>query len=115
MIIKLPQIADRVTPDIMRSWQLELEKAFQRLYEYARVPAGGLAGQILVKNSGQDYDLTWSPVVTLVASLPAAATAGAGARSFVTNATATTFASVVAGGGANGVPVYSDGTNWRIG
>jgi len=22
---------------------------------------------------------------------------------------------VVAGGGSNGVPVYSDGTNWRIG
>ena len=50
-----------------------------------------------------------------VATLPAAATAGAGARSFVTDANATTFASVVAAGGANGVPVYSDGTNWRIG
>lgn len=50
-----------------------------------------------------------------VANLPAAATAGAGARAFVTNANATTFASIVAGGGANGVPVYSDGTNWRIG
>lgn len=50
-----------------------------------------------------------------VATLPAAATAGAGARSFVTDANATTFASIVAGGGANGVPVYSDGTNWRIG
>jgi hypothetical protein len=50
-----------------------------------------------------------------VASLTAAATAGKGARSFVNDATATTFASVVAGGGANAVPVYSDGTNWRIG
>lgn len=49
----------------------------------------------------------------LVASLPAAGTAGR--RMFVTNATATTFASIVAGGGANGVPVYDDGTNWRIG
>jgi hypothetical protein len=47
-----------------------------------------------------------------VATLP---TGVAGARSFVTDATATTFASVVAGGGANGVPVYHDGTNWRIG
>ena len=52
---------------------------------------------------------------TVVASLPAAATAGAGARHFVTDANATTFASVVAGGGANAVPVYSDGTDWRIG
>jgi hypothetical protein len=48
------------------------------------------------------------------ATLPAA-TSIAGARAFVSDANATTFASVVAGGGANGVPVYSDGTNWRIG
>jgi hypothetical protein len=50
-----------------------------------------------------------------VANLAAAATAGAGARAFVTDATATTFLSVVAGGGANAVPVVSDGTNWLIG
>jgi hypothetical protein len=50
-----------------------------------------------------------------VAALPSAATMGAGARAFVTDATATTFTSVVASGGANGMPVYSDGTNWRIG
>lgn len=51
-----------------------------------------------------------------VATLPAAATAGAGARAFVTDANATTFASIVAAGAPNNtVPVYSDGTNWRIG
>jgi hypothetical protein len=50
-----------------------------------------------------------------VGTLPSAATAGAGARAFVTDATATTFASVVAGGGANKVPVVSDGTSWIIG
>lgn len=50
-----------------------------------------------------------------VATLPAAATVGTGARSFVTDANATTFASIVAGGGSNQIPVYSDGTNWRIG
>lgn len=48
-----------------------------------------------------------------VASLPTAGIAGR--RHFVTDATATTFASVVAGTGANKVPVYDDGTNWRIG
>lgn len=48
-----------------------------------------------------------------VAELPSGAPAGL--RSMVTDANATTFASVVAGGGANNVPVYSDGTNWRIG
>jgi hypothetical protein len=50
-----------------------------------------------------------------VATLPSAATSGAGARAFVSDANATTFASTVAGGGANKVPVYSDGTNWKIG
>lgn len=55
------------------------------------------------------YVLT-SPVT--VANLPAGA---AGAKAFVTDATVTTFASIVAGTGANGVPVFFDGTNWRIG
>jgi hypothetical protein len=54
------------------------------------------------------------PSVT-VATLPAAAAGYAGFRAFVTDANATTFASIVAGGGSNGVPVYCDGTNWRIG
>lgn len=50
-----------------------------------------------------------------VANLATAATAGAGARAFVTDANATTFLSTVAAGGANKVPVVSDGTNWLIG
>jgi hypothetical protein len=49
------------------------------------------------------------------ANLPSAVTAGAGARATCTDATATTFASALAGGGANTVPTYSDGTIWRIG
>lgn len=52
---------------------------------------------------------------TVVASLPPAADAGANARAFVTDATATTFHSTVVGGGSNKVPVVSDGTNWLIG
>lgn len=50
-----------------------------------------------------------------VASLPSAVTAGAGARATVSDANATTFNSVVAGGGSNTVPVFSDGAAWRIG
>jgi len=38
----------------------------------------------------------------------------AGARTFVTDATATTFYSIVAGGGGNIVPVFYNGTNWVI-
>jgi hypothetical protein len=54
------------------------------------------------------------PGVT-VANLPAAATAGAGARSFVTDALAPVFGSAVAGSGAVNVPVYSDGSTWNVG
>jgi hypothetical protein len=54
------------------------------------------------------------PGVT-VANLPAAATAGAGARSFVTDALTPVFGSAVVGGGAVNVPVYSDGAAWNVG
>jgi len=57
-------------------------------------------------------DMALIPAKT-VAQLPAAGNRSA--VSFVTDATVTTFASIVAGGGANKVPVYDDGTNWRIG
>lgn len=53
-----------------------------------------------------------------VASLPAAATAGAGAVAFVTDGSTTVILGLglaVVGGGANKVPVYSDGTNWIVG
>ena len=52
--------------------------------------------------------------IVAVGSLPAAGSY-AGARFIVNNATATTYNSIVAAGGANIVPVFSDGTNWRIG
>ena len=54
----------------------------------------------------------------LFSDLPAAATGLTGARSFITdgNIAATgNFAAQVQGGGSNNVPVYCDGTNWRIG
>lgn len=59
------------------------------------------------------YRLNTKPVLT--ASLPSAASAGAGARAFVTDATSAVFNDVLAGGGSNYLPVFSDGTNWRIG
>ena len=64
-------------------------------------------------SSGSGY----IPALTVytVLTLPSAATVGVGARAFVSDATLTVFASTVAGGGANKVPVYSDGTNWKIG
>lgn len=66
------------------------------------------------------FSIVNCPVITVqdattVALLALPPTVGAGARAFVTDATATTFASVVVGGGSNKVPVYQDGTHWRIG
>jgi hypothetical protein len=50
-----------------------------------------------------------------VAKLPGAGTLGAGARAFVIDSSVSTFGSTVAGGGSGKVPVYSDGTNWKVG
>jgi hypothetical protein len=50
---------------------------------------------------------------SIVSALPASPTQGD--RAFVTDATATTFLSTVAGGGSDKVPVVYDGTNWVIG
>lgn len=56
-------------------------------------------------------------VPTTVGSLGTCDASVNGARKFVTDATATTFASAVAGVGANRVPVYCDGNagQWKIG
>jgi hypothetical protein len=50
-----------------------------------------------------------------VLGLPFASVAGKGARAFVTDALTPTFGAVATPGGAVAVPVYSDGTNWRVG
>jgi hypothetical protein len=50
-----------------------------------------------------------------VATLPSAVTSGTGARAFVTDALAPTFGATVVTGGSVAVPVYSDGTNWKVG
>jgi len=39
----------------------------------------------------------------------------AGTRAFITDGSTTTFNATVAGGGANIVPIFSDGTNWKVG
>jgi hypothetical protein len=53
------------------------------------------------------------PVGSTVANLPAAA-GNTGMMATVTDANATTIGTTVAGGGANTVLVWSNGTNWRI-
>lgn len=66
------------------------------------------AGNLLVSGTGKFGAYT-------VATLPAAGTAGR--RAYVTDSNAAITAgigAIVAGGGANIVPVFDDGTNWRI-
>jgi hypothetical protein len=57
------------------------------------------------------------PALTVytVATLPSAATSGAGARSFISDALAPAFGATAVGGGAVKIPVYSDGTTWKVG
>ena len=52
---------------------------------------------------------------TTVGNLPSASSVLPGTRGFVTDSNSTTFHATVAGGGANKVPVVSDGSNWLIG
>ena len=51
---------------------------------------------------------------TTYASLVSAATAGAGAMIYISDCTSTTRLATAAGGGANKVMLFSDGTNWLI-
>ena len=50
-----------------------------------------------------------------VATLPTASTSNAGTRTFVSDSTTTAFGATVTGGGSNTVPVYSNGTSWKVG
>ena len=70
-----------------------------------------------IKFTGAAAGLTsWVKVPAVaVSALPAAATAGVGARSFVNNALNPIFGNAVVGSGLSTVPVYSDGTNWNVG
>jgi hypothetical protein len=101
-----PPALPQATEDYSRSYQNQLNNVL-RLY-FNRLQ--NILGQL--ETTGGIIPPT---TVYAVADLPSAVTSGAGARAFVSDANATTFASTVAGGGANNIPVYSDGTDWKIG
>lgn len=89
-----------------------------RLYPYRREirpPSPQSLGEHTDREFGRIETAIASLAITPVpvAELPPAGSVGR--RSFVTNATATTFGSIVAGGGSNKVPVFDNGTDWVIG
>ena len=53
--------------------------------------------------------------VFTVATLPSASVSEIGSRSFVSDAASPSFGATAVGGGAVAVPVYSDGTVWKVG
>lgn len=82
--------------------------------------AGGTGTKRVTRILGTGVELQiYSRVAAVaVASLPAAAAGLAGARATVNDSNAALTAgigAIVAAGGANVVPVFCDGTNWRIG
>jgi hypothetical protein len=77
----------------------------------------GSASQLLVfSGAGTSAVATFSGVtkgaVFTVATLPAGATAGAGARSYVSDAVSCSFGSAPTGGGSTGCAVFWNGSSW---
>lgn len=66
-------------------------------------------------NVGPTGGVTARSVVTTPGTVAQLPTGVKGMRSFVTDATAATFGSAVTGGGANNVPVWHNGTAWKVG
>ena len=74
------------------------------------LPAGGY-GDFKAKNIVVDNVVKLKNFT--VATLPSAATSGAGAQAYVTDALTPAYNTTVAGGGAVKICVLSDGTNWK--
>lgn len=87
-------------------------QGFVRVYGSAGSPPTGGTGVTFKKISGF---LPLNNTVYTFANLPSAVISGVGSRSFVTDSSVNAFNTTVAGGGANKVPVFSDGTNWKVG
>ena len=80
--------------------------------------AAGTYERVTVDTFGRATAGSNTPAAPLSSTVAALGTATLALRSFATDSTVTTTAgigAIVVGGGANGVPVYADGTNWRIG
>lgn len=93
------------TEQYSRSYQDQLNNVFRLYFNRLDALTGKFANNTVIP-----------PLINYtVATLPSAVTSGKGAKSFVTDALAPAFGSTVVTGGAVAVPVYSDGTNWKVG
>lgn len=72
-----------------------------------------MANNLFVSNTVITKNVKYT--TSTVATLPSASAVGVGAKAFVTDANQRTFYANVFSGGANAVPVFSDGTRWLIG
>ena len=81
----------------------------------AVVSVGGTSNVLTITSTGITVSGIVKTTPLAVNALPSAATAGTGARAFVTDANTVTFYSNVGNGGSNSVPVFSNGTNWLVG
>jgi hypothetical protein len=84
---------------------------------FATTDTGGtIADRMRLTDAGLAVTGVITPklATTTYATLPSAATAGAGAMIYISDCNSTTRLATAAGGGANKVLVYSDGTNWLI-
>lgn len=72
----------------------------------------GTSGILFVRPS---FDFARPPQSTTFNGLPSASASGAGARSFITDCSTNTFLATAAAGGANAVPVVSNGSIWLVG
>ena len=73
-----------------------------------------VSNEITIGNASSQV-IRYPHAYSTVASLPSASTVGRGSRTFVTDALSPVFQATVTGGGAVFTPVYSDGTNWKVG
>lgn len=80
-----------------------------------RFTVAGSANVAVVDTSGISVQGVVKTVPVLFSALPDPEVAGAGARAFVLNSSATTFGAVADGDGSNIMPVFSNGVEWLIG
>ena len=82
--------------------------------EFGRISHANNALELTRANSAVVATVVKTTPVT-VSALPSAASVGAGARAFVTDANTTNFGNAAVGGGLYYMPVFSNGTGWFIG